>query len=108
MALEKIAVCPLCRGEWPDQNLREHENILANEQGHISLVGIRLTIFRAIKRPGGATTHQLAEITGAPAITIKTAVCQMNKHKLGKIGKRIENVGERGLAGAHYVLREVA
>ena len=102
-----VADCPLCGGEWPDHKLRHHGNILANDHGHISLVGIRLTIFRAAKRPGGVTMLQLEEITGSSAESIRVAICQMNKHKLGKLGKKIVNVGESGPAGARYVLREV-
>ena len=100
------AACPLCGGEWPDHELREDGKILANDHGHISLVGIQMTIFRAARRPGGVTMLQATELTGASNESIKVSVCNMNKHKLARLGKKIVNLSEPG-DWAWYVLREV-
>ena len=101
------AACPLCGGEWPDHELREDGNILANATGYTSLVGVGKTIFRAVKRPGGATMLQLEELTGTSPESIKVTVYYMNKYKLARLGKRVMNVSGRGMVAARYVLREV-
>ena len=98
--------CPLCGGKWPDHHLREDGNIFANDLGHVVFVGVRLTIFRAAQRPGGVTMKQATEITGTSPSVIKSEVCQVNKHELSRIGKKLVNVTGRGDPDARYVLHE--
>ena len=102
-----IPSCPLCGGDWPDHKLRENGGIVANDRGHIVLVGVQLTLFRAAKRPGGVTMQQAEKLTGAARESIRVAVCLMNQnYRLGRLGEKLVNVNGVGVS-ARYVLREV-
>ncbi len=100
-------LCPLCRGKWPDDGLRQYKNVLANHRGHIYLNGVQLTFVKAARRPGGVTIAQAIELAGVSSEQIRSTRCILNKYKLNRIGYHLVNVLGPGCQDALYVFREV-